>query len=398
VYSGAGRTGKEGSLLAEAARRPTWAEVDLEALRHNVRTLAGRLRPGAGLLAVVKADAYGHGAVPVARAALEAGASWLGVAVLEEGVALRRAGITARILVMGWTPAERAAEVVAADLDQAVFTLADAEALAAAARAQGRLARLHAKLDTGMGRLGWPVRPRGGPGGLEAAVTDIARAARLPGAALVGVFTHFADADGPDLDGARRQLSAFRAALEGLEAEGVRPEVRHAANTAALLRLPEAHFDLCRPGIGLYGYLPSAHVPDPGLRPVLTWHTRVAQVKDLEPGEAVSYGGTYVAAARERVATLPVGYADGFPRALSNRGRILLGGRPAPVRGRVCMDQIVVSAEGCGPVRQGDPAVILGTQGGARQWADDLAAQLGTIPYEVLCAIGPRVPRVYRGA
>jgi alanine racemase len=173
--------------------------------------------------------------------------------------------------------------------------------------------------------------------------------------------------------------------------------VRHCANTAGLLRLPEGHLDLCRPGIGLYGYVPSPHVPDPGLRPVLAWYSRVALVKELHPGEAVSYGGTYVARGRERVATLPVGYADGFARAFSNRGHVLIGGAPAPVRGRVCMDQVVVSVDGCGPVRQGDLAVLLGGSGLARRSADDLARELGTISYEVLCGISPRVPRVYRG-
>ena len=372
--------------------RATWAEVDLGALRANVGVLRAALAPGARLLAVVKADAYGHGAVPVARAALEAGAAVLGVALLEEGLALRAAGIRAPVLVMGWTPPDRAAEVAAADLDQAVFTPEDGRALAAAGRAAGRRVRVHAKLDTGMGRVGWPARS---PAGQEAAATAIAALAGLPGAELAGIFTHFAGADEPDLAGTRAQLAAFDAVLSLLEARAVRPPVRHVANTAALLRLPESHLDLCRAGIGLYGYLPSPDVPDPGLRPVLSWYARVAMVKDLAPGDAVSYGSTYTAERRERVATLPVGYADGWRRALSNCGHVLLGGVPAPVRGRVCMDQTVVSAEGSGDVRQGDVAVLLGAQGGARRWADALAAELETISYEVLCNIQPRVPRRY---
>ncbi len=374
--------------------RATWAEVDLDNLRHNVRTLAAHLTGGSRLLAVVKADGYGHGAVPAARAALDAGAAHLGVAILEEGLTLRRAGIDAPILIMGWTPADRAAEVVAAGLDQAVFTVADAEAFAAAGRERGAPARLHAKLDTGMGRLGWPVRDE--PGQRRAA-QDLVRIARLPGAVLAGVFTHFAGADDPTLDGARAQTAAFEAVLAAVAAEGVRPEFRHAGNTAALLRLPEAHFDLCRAGVGVYGYVPSPHVPDPGLRPVLAWHSRVALVKEVGPGDSVSYNATYTATARERLATVPVGYADGFPRALSNRGHVLIGGRPAPVRGRVCMDQIVVCVDACGHVQQGDPVVILGAQGDARQWAQDMADQLGTISYDILCGISPRVPRVYRG-
>ena len=375
--------------------RATWAEVHLDRLAANVELLRGRLAPGAELLAVVKADAYGHGAVPAARAALLAGAAWLGVAILEEGLTLRRAGIRAPILVMGWTPVERAAEVVAADLDQAVCTAEDAAALAAAGRAAGRRARLHAKLDTGMGRLGWPVQDEAGQ---ARAVEATAALAALPGAELAGIFTHFAGADDADLAGARRQADAFRTVVEALAAVGVTPRVRHAANTAGILRLPEAHWDLCRAGVGIYGYVPSPHVPDPGLAPVLAWQTRVAFVKELRAGDAVSYNGTYVATGPERVATLPVGYADGFPRALSGRGHVLLGGRPAPVRGRVCMDQTVVGVEDCGPVRQGDPAVILGEQGPARQWAQDMGDLLGTISYDILCGISPRVPRVYRGA
>ncbi len=375
--------------------RATWAEVDLGRLRHNVRALRGCLASGAGLMAVVKADGYGHGALSAARAALEAGAAALGVALLEEGQALRRAGVTARILVMGWTPAARAADVVEADLDQAVFDTDDARAFAAAARVARRKVRLHAKVDTGMGRLGWSARE---PASQAAAVDAVTNVARLDGVELAGIFTHFAGADEPILDGARRQLAAFRAVLQGLEAAGVQPGWRHCANTAAILRLPEAHFDLCRAGIGMYGYVPSLHVPDPGLAPVLSWYTRVAQVRELAPGDAVSYNGTYVAQSRERVATLPVGYADGFPRALTNRGQVLVGGHPAPLRGRVCMDQVIVSLQGEGVVRQGDPVVILGEQGGRAQWAADVADRVGTISYDILCGISPRVPRVYRGA
>ena len=241
--------------------------------------------------------------------------------------------------------------------------------------------------DTGMGRLGWPART---PEDQEAAARAITSLSALPGLELAGVFTHFAGADEPDLTGARAQLAAFGAVLALLAAAGVRPRLRHAANSAAVLRLPESHFDLCRTGIGLYGY-----AGDPRLRPVLSWYTRVAMVKELAPGDAVSYGGTYVASRRERVATLPVGYADGWRRDLGNRGHVLLGGMPAPIRGRVCMDQMVVSCGDAVSVRQGDVAVLLGVQGAASLWADGLAQELGTISYEVLCAIHPRVPRRY---
>jgi alanine racemase len=238
-----------------------------------------------------------------------------------------------------------------------------------------------------MGRLGWPARSAEGQ---VRAADAIATVAGLPGLELAGVFTHFAGADEPDLASAREQWIAFQAVLSLLEAAGVRPRLRHAANSAAILRLPETHLDLCRAGIGLYGY-----AEHPGLRPVLSWYTRVAMVKALAAGDAVSYGGTYVARGPETVATLPVGYADGWRRALGNSGHVLLGGAPAPIRGRVCMDQMVVSCADAGGVRQGDLAVLLGAQDAATQWADALAAALGTISYEVLCAVHPRVPRRY---
>jgi alanine racemase len=350
-------------------RRPTWAEVDLGALAHNVRVLRSHLGPGTQLMAVVKADGYGHGALPAARAALAAGASWLGVAIVEEALALRAAGIAAPILVMGWTPPSQAAAAIAAGVDLAVFSLADAAAY-------GPGARLHVKVDTGMSRLGFAV---------EEAPAAAARIAALPGVEVRGVFTHFAGADEDDLSGARRQLDAFRRVLAALP---FRPPVVHAANTAAILRLPEAHFDLCRAGIGLYGY------GGAGLRPALRWLTRIAQIRRVPAGTGVSYNWTYVAPEAETLATLPVGYADGLPRQLSNRGTVRVAGRSAPIRGRVCMDQTIVSLEGLGPVAVGDAVALIGEG----QWADQLAAQAGTIPYEILARIGPRVPRVHLGA
>jgi len=332
--------------------------------------------------------------VEVARATLEAGATALGVAILEEGLQLRRAGIGAPILIMGWTPRERADAVVAADLQQAVFDLDDCRALAAAAAAQGLRARVHAKLDTGMGRLGRSART---PTDAACAASVLQQVAALPGLELAGVFTHFAGADEASLDGATRQFAAFVAALGELEAVGVRPAVRHCGNTAAILRMPWSHLEMVRAGIGLYGYVPSGHVPPGELRPALSWYTQVAAVRSLRAGDAVSYNGTYVAERPEWVATLPVGYADGLSRHLSNCGRVLLGGHQRPIRGRVCMDQIVISVQD-GPLPQrGETVVLLGQQAGLQQWADDLAAWSGTIGYEVLCNISARVPRIYHG-
>lgn len=355
--------------------RPTWAQVDLGAIRENVRTFRSHLQRSTQLMAVVKADGYGHGAIPVAQAALEAGATWLGVAILEEAVQLRQAGITAPILILGWTPPEAAAELVRADVDQCVFSLEDAAAYGRAGRV-----RVHAKVDTGMSRLGFPV---------ESAAAQVSRLAEIPGVELRGVFTHFAGSDEEDLAGTYRQLTAFRGVLERLRDRRL---LVHAANTAAVLRVAESHFDLVRVGIGLYGYGVRA-----GLRPALTWHTRAAMVKRLPAGSGVSYNWTYRAPAPESVATLPVGYADGLPRALSNRGAVLFASGRASIRGRVCMDQTVVSTEGIPDVTPGAIATIIGETEAGSQWADELGAVISTIPYEILTRIGPRVPRVYAG-
>jgi alanine racemase len=375
-----------GALRSEGALRPTWAEVDLGALASNVRALrarAGRAR----LMAVVKADAYGHGAVPVARAALAAGAERLGTAIVEEALELRRAGIDAPVLVLGWTPPERTAEALAAGIELTVTRLEDGAAMAAAARRAGAQLSVHAKVDTGMSRLGFAA---------AGAADAVAALAALPGLRLAGVYTHFATADEADLGGARHQLQSFLEVLGRLEASGVAVPLRHAANTAAILRLPESHLDMVRAGIGLYGYVPSPEVPRAGLSPVLSWRSRVALVKRLPPGSGVSYNHTYVTPAAETVATLPVGYADGFPRSLSGRGEVLVRGRRAPVRGRVCMDQIVVSVDAIPGVQVGDEVVLIGAQGCDVLTADDLAAAAGTISYEILCGIGRRVPRLHR--
>ncbi len=370
--------------------RPTRAEVDLGCIAHNLRLARQAVGPRTAVMAVVKADAYGHGAVPVARAALAAGAGWLGVATVEEGIELRRAGIAAPVLVLGWVPPWQVPEALGHGLALTLFSLEDARVVSAAARRRGRPARVHVKVDTGMGRLGFFHGDR-------AAVDQIVELCRLPGLEAEGIYTHFADSDG-DREFTLEQLARFRAMLERLEAAGVRFALRHAANSGAIWHVPESHLDLVRLGISLYGYHPGgAGARGPGLRPALTWKTAVAMVKTVPAGTPVSYGRTYVTQGRETLATLPVGYADGYSRALSNRGQVLVAGRRARVVGRVCMDQIVISVPPGVEVRAGDEVVLLGRQGGETISADEMAGWLGTISYEVLCAIGARVPRVYPG-
>lgn len=342
-------------------------------------------------MAVVKANAYGHGVLPVAMVALEAGATWLGVACPEEAVPLREAEIRVPILVLGPASPEQAALVVRLGLEQCVSDPGQAEALAMEATKLQREVRIHLKIDTGMGRVG--VKP-------SEAVRTAERLVRHPGLTLVGLMTHFADADAPDLAYAREQLRRFREADKALRDAGIRPAVRHAANSAALLAIPEARFDLVRPGIMLYGCHPrGGRLPDdPPLRPALTLRTEVSQLKELAKGSSVSYGRTYLAPADLRVATLPIGYADGVGRLLSNRGAVLIRGRRAPIIGRVCMDMCMTDVTAVPDARAGDEAVLLGRQGEAEITADEFAAWQETISYEALSRIGARVPRVYMGS
>jgi len=339
-------------------------------------------------MAVVKAEAYGHGAVPVARVALDAGATWLGVAIPEEAVPLRAAGISARILVLGPIAPEQADLVAAHGLDECVCDLAQAEALDRAARARGRVLALHLKVETGMGRVG--LRPP--------EVRAVAEKIRtLSSVRLVGLMTHFAEAEAEDPAFAREQLARFAEAARDLAAAAIAAPIRHAANSAGLLFLPEARLDLVRPGIMLYGCHPRGrgHPADPPLRPALRFRTAISQIHDVPRGESVSYGRTFVAPRDLRVATLPAGYADGVGRLLSNRGHVLVRGRRVPIIGRVCMDMTMVDVTGLPDIRVGDEAVLIGRQGEEEISADEVAEAQGTISYEVLCRIGPRVPRVY---
>jgi Alr-MurF fusion protein len=370
----------------------TWVEIDLEAIRNNTRRLL-RLAAGAQLMAVVKANAYGHGAVPVARAALAAGAHWLGVARYGEGLELRRDGLQAPLLVMGYTPPEAAAESVAAGLSLAAADLPAAQALAAAGRAHGRPARVHVKLDSGMGRYGL----------LPEDVLDFVRVLRgLQGLEVEGLFTHLSAADtAPGTAGAaltNRQFDALDGVLAALDAAGLRPPLVHAGNSAGIIAHRRARHNLVRAGIALYGLHPSSDVAcPPGFAPALAWKARLAQVKTLPPGHAISYGPEYVTAEAETVALLPVGYADGYRRVPKGANSVLIHGQLAPIRGRVCMDQVVAGVSHIPNVRPGDEAVLLGRQGEASISAEELARRWGTINYDVTSGVLARVERRYVG-
>jgi alanine racemase len=371
------------------------AVIDLAALRGNIRAL--RARTGsAAVMSVVKADAYGHGAVPCARAALEAGATWLGAATPEEALGLRAAGITeeqARVLCWLWTPAGPWQQAVAADLDISVSGEWALRHVLDAVRAVGRPARVHLKADTGLGRNG--AQPHDWP-----ELVAAARAAEAEGlVAVVGIWSHFACADEPGHPANAAQLAAFRTALAVGEAAGLRPEVRHLANSPATLLMPEAHFDLVRAGLAQYGLSPVPDVGGPedfGLRPVMTLQAALAQVKRVPAGHGISYGHSYVTAGETTLALVPLGYADGVPRHASSTGPLWIGGKWRTVAGRVAMDQFVVDLGG-DRAEVGDLAVLFGPGDQGEPTAEDWARATGTISYEIVTRIGVRVPRRYVG-
>lgn len=378
------------SVRIAQPERPTWLEVDLEATGHNTRLIRQVIGPGVALMAVLKADGYGHGAVKVARTALNNGAAYCGVASLNEAAALRAANIDAPILILGYTPAWHAREALLRDVTVTLYDLDVARAFSRAAIDLRRPARAHIKIDTGMGRLG--VLPKD-------AVAFINAVAELPGIEIEGLFTHFSCAD-TDLEFTRLQLSRFLEIVHNPQSKIQNPKWIHAANSAATLALPEARLNMVRVGLALYGLSPFGEeqtaLPDvvEQLRPALAWKTTISQVKTLPDGAPVSYGATYRCQGERRIAVIPVGYADGFRRAPQHFGEVLVRGRRAPIVGRVCMDQTMIDVTDIPGARIGDEVALIGRQGDERITAEDVAARLGTITYEVVSAILPRVPRV----
>lgn len=373
------------------AERPAWAEVDLGAVAHNVGLLADRVAP-ARLCAVVKAHAYGHGPVRVANTALAAGASWLGVALVEEGAALRRDGITEPVLLLSEPPLGAMADVAGLGLTPTVYTDAGVEAAAkgAVAAGTGRPLPVHVKVDTGMHRVG--ARP-------EDAVLLALAVEHAPELELEGLWTHLAVADEPDHPFTDEQLARFGAVVEELAGHGVRPRLLHAANSAAALTRPDARFDMVRCGISIYGLAPSPALAQAaaGLRPALSLKAEVSMVKEVPAGERLSYGLRYTLERPSIVATVPIGYADGVPRRLGDvGGEVLVGGGRRPIAGRVTMDQITVDCGDDGTVAAGDEVVLIGAQGGEEIGAWEWAERLDTIAYEVVSGISRRVPLDYK--
>ena len=379
-----------------------WAEIDLDAISHNVRVLSHMTQPGVRLMAVVKADAYGHGATHVAKAALDAGADFLGVARLHEALELRSAGFTSPILIFGYTPPEMAGDLIAGGISQTVYSMVAAEALSAAAVSAGKPLKVHLKVDTGMGRLG--LMPRSTKFADESvtgnrALEEAVAISKLPGIELEGVFTHFATADSPNTSFTRTQFDVFIEFLGSLARQGVTVPLRHAANSAAIINQPDTHLDMVRAGIAMYGLSPfGGDVSVPAdLRPAMTLKARVVHVKDVPAGFKVSYGSTFSAPRPTTIATVPIGYADGYNRGLSSRGNMLVRGHRAPIAGRVCMDLTMLDVGHIPGISVGDEVVIFGRQQDACISVDEIAAILDTINYEVVSTLTRRVKRVYRG-
>jgi len=379
----------------------TWTEIDLAAYGHNIAELRRITRPESRFMAVVKADGYGHGGVAVAKVALESGADCLGVARLHEAVELREAGVEVPILLFGFTPPEAVEALLDLDLTQAVFTYESTESLAREAAEKGKQLRVHLKVDTGMGRLGLLA---GEPKAREATgsaanhrLGEVSAIAGLPGLEVEGLFTHFATADHVDKSYTERQLQRFLALRERLQQQGIEFPLNHAANSAALIEMPESHLDIVRPGIAKYGLWPSDEVDRSriALKPAMTLKSTLIQVKAVPAGFKVSYGSTHETQKPTTIATVPVGYADGLSRQLSNRGQMLVHGQRAPIIGRVCMDLTLLDVGGIENVQLGDEVVIFGQQGNETLSVDEMAATLNTINYEIVSTITARVPGVY---
>jgi alanine racemase len=377
-----------------------WAEIDLKAIAHNVAELRRITQPKARLMAVVKANGYGHGTIEVAQCALQNGAETLGVARIEEGIRIREAGIKAPVLIFGYTLPDRADDLLKYELTTCVYTAASARKLSRTAAALGKKIKAHLKVDTGMGRLGQlpqNFEPDHSTAIAADAIEETLAIAGLEGLELEGIWTHFASADSADKSYAEKQLHLFKDYLKHLSKAGLNPPVRHAANSAALMDMPQSHFDMVRPGIAIYGLYPSDEVRKKKLtlKPAMALKARIIHLKKVPAGFKVSYGSTHETQQPTAIATVPVGYADGLNRLLSSRGQMLVHGQRVPIIGRVCMDLTMLDVGSIENVQPGDEVVVFGQQGNETLSVDEMAGLLNTINYEIVSTITARVPRVY---
>ncbi|MCH5252664.1 MAG: alanine racemase [Lachnospiraceae bacterium] len=367
----------------------TYAEIDLEAIRYNIRQVRKNIRPETKIMAIVKANAYGHGAVPVAKA-LYGLVDGYGVATMEEALELRKAGLDGMILILGYTGEEWFSALVKNEISQTIYSVEIAEKLNAVSGEQKKKARVHIKIDTGMSRLGFPAG--------RDSIEKIKRIAAMPYLEIEGAFTHFARADEKTPEAAKEPLQTYLDFIKELEKEGISIPVHHVSNSAAIIHFPEANLDMVRSGIMTYGLYPSEEIPKDSicLKPAMQWKAHISFVKTVEPGTPISYGGTYTAGKKMRIATIPVGYADGMRRELSNRGRVLVHGQYADIVGRVCMDQFMIDVTDIPDVKEGDVVTIVGRDGKKEISVEEIAALSHSFNYEFVCCVTNRVPRFYK--
>lgn len=372
----------------------TWAEINLDALEHNYHQIRGALTPGSRMMCVVKADGYGHGAIPVAQELAHLGAEWFGVSNLEEALQLREGGIQQPILILGYTPPSKAETLSQNGISQTVFSLEYAKALSLKAEEADVTVKMHIKVDTGMSRIGFLYHDEEKD---CQAIDEMVEVSGLPGLCAEGIFTHFAAADDREQEPfTERQYELFMEAVGKLEEKGIAFQLRHCCNSAAVMSHPEMHLDMVRPGIILYGNAPSDQMDIPlDLRPAMELKTVISQVKEVEPGNTVSYSRTFETKRTTRIATVPIGYADGYPRGLSSRADMLVAGQRARVIGRVCMDQLMLDVSGNQEARPGMTVTVFGRDHGAFLPMEEVSGLAGTINYETMCLIGKRVPRIY---
>lgn len=368
--------------------RPYYAEINLDNFRHNFREVK-RLAKGKKTFGVIKADGYGHGAVELAKILEEEKADYFAVAVITEALELRRNGFKQPILILGFTPPVFARDIVENNITQTVFSYELAKAISDEAVKQNKITKLHIKLDTGMGRVGFMPN--------DIAISEIKRISELKNIYLEGIFSHFSVADEENKEFARLQLQRYKKCIDDLEKNGIKFDIKHIANSAAIIDLPEAYCDGVRPGIMLYGYYPSNEVKMERLtlKPVMSLKANVVHIKEVPQETPISYGRKFYTKKISKIATLPFGYADGYTRLFFGKANVIVNGKLAPVVGRICMDQCMIDVTDCGDVHIGDEVIVMGENNGINNNADNLAELLGTINYEVLCMVSKRVPRVY---
>ena len=368
--------------------RPVWAEIDLDAIKFNIENIK-KISEEREVVAVVKADAYGHGAVDIIPTLLENGASRLAVAMISEALELRNNNIEAPIMILGYTPLEYGKELIENDIEQTVYDLDYAKRLSEIAKSLGKKAKIHIAIDTGMGRIGFL------PG--EETVSIIEEIVNLKGIDTIGMFTHFATADEEDKTYTYEQFNKIKSIIDALKEKKIEIPFKHVSNSGAIMDMPETFLEGVRAGIILYGYYPSDEVKKDNLplKRVLTLKTRVSHVKELEKDMYISYGRTFKTSRKSIIATIPVGYADGYSRLLSGKAKVIINGKAASVVGRICMDQCMVDVTDIGEVKVGDEVILLGEQDGVKYDADDMAKDMGTINYEIICMLKQRIPRVY---